>query len=77
MVFARDDSFFNEQFREDNDERNDRLRLKREAALRRRRPAGECAYCDRDGDDPMMPRHTASERCESGKRPHCTCDTCF
>lgn len=23
------------------------------------------------------PKHKASERCESGKRPHCTCDTCF
>lgn len=43
----------------------------------RRRSHGECAYCDNWGDDPMMPRHAASERCESGKRPHCTCDTCF
>lgn len=43
----------------------------------RRRPKGECAYCDQYGDDPMMPRHNASERCESGKHPHCTCDTCF
>ena len=43
----------------------------------RRVPLGECAYCDKWGDDPMMPRHSASERCESGKRPHCTCDTCF
>lgn len=23
------------------------------------------------------PRYNPSERCESGKRPHCTCDTCF
>ena len=23
------------------------------------------------------PDHAASERCRSGKRPHCTCDTCF
>jgi cytosine/adenosine deaminase-related metal-dependent hydrolase len=23
------------------------------------------------------PRHTASRRCESGKRAHCTCDVCF
>ena len=22
-------------------------------------------------------RHDASDRCESGKHPHCTCDTCF
>ena len=25
----------------------------------------------------FAPRHGASARCESGKRPHCTCDTCF
>ncbi len=49
----------------------------KQAQLRRRRPFGECPYCDKFGDEPMMPRHTASELCESGKRPHCTCDTCF
>ena len=30
--------------------------------------------------DPLKvfgPHHKASARCESGKRPHCTCDTCF
>jgi len=43
----------------------------------RRRVPGECSYCDKWGDDPMMPSHTASARCESGRRPHCTCDTCF
>lgn len=26
---------------------------------------------------PMAPRHRASALCESGKRPHCTCNTCF
>lgn len=26
---------------------------------------------------PFMPSHKASSRCESGKRSHCTCDTCF
>lgn len=25
----------------------------------------------------FAPRHKASVRCESGKTPHCTCDTCF
>ena len=25
----------------------------------------------------FAPRHQASRRCESGKRAHCTCDTCF
>ena len=43
----------------------------------RRMPVGQCSYCDQYGDDPMMPSHTPSSRCESGKRPHCTCDTCF
>ena len=26
---------------------------------------------------PFGPRREPSERCESGKRPYCTCDTCF
>lgn len=26
---------------------------------------------------PCGPRRTPSPRCESGKRPYCTCDTCF
>ena len=25
----------------------------------------------------FAPSHKASNRCESGKRPHCTCDVCF
>lgn len=27
--------------------------------------------------DSMLPSHSASSRCESGGRNHCTCDTCF
>lgn len=26
---------------------------------------------------PFAPSHQASSNCESGQRPHCTCDTCF
>ena len=26
---------------------------------------------------PFAPRHKPSYKCESGKRPHCTCDVCF
>lgn len=26
---------------------------------------------------PFAPPHKPSERCRSGKHPHCTCDTCF
>ena len=44
---------------------------------RYRRPPGECAYCDAHRNDSMMPSHTASARCESGKHAHCTCDVCF
>lgn len=47
------------------------------ARERYRLPNGQCKYCDEHRDDQMMPSHTASSRCESGKRPHCTCDTCF
>jgi hypothetical protein len=25
----------------------------------------------------FAPGHKPSARCESGQRPHCTCDTCF
>jgi hypothetical protein len=38
---------------------------------------GTCRYCDQCRTDPMMPYHEASDRCESGKHNHCTCDTCF
>lgn len=47
------------------------------ARLRYRRPPGECPTCDALRNDRMMPSHTAREGCESGKRPHCTCDVCF
>jgi hypothetical protein len=43
-----------------------------------------CTTCDeyrehfeRTGSWPSGPRHDAMERCESGKHPHCTCETCF
>jgi len=26
---------------------------------------------------PFAPSHQPSRNCESGKRPHCTCDVCF
>lgn len=47
-------------------------------------PAGDiyvvgCAYCEREREAGVtfFPRHVPSVRCQSGKRPHCTCDTCF
>ena len=38
-----------------------------------------CLGCAEQYANPnaMAPSHKASERCESGKRPHCTCDVCF
>jgi hypothetical protein len=36
-----------------------------------------CPTCQRTKPGEMAPRHDASPRCESGRRPHCTCDTCF
>jgi hypothetical protein len=42
-------------------------------------PEGECAYCDRLRAERSTyhPNHNASPRCQSGRRDHCTCDTCF
>ncbi len=37
----------------------------------------DCAQCERQGKGAFAPSHDASGRCESGKRPHCTCDRCF
>ena len=46
--------------------------------IRRRHklPSGQCKSCDRETSD-FHPPHDASPRCESGKRSHCSCDTCF
>jgi hypothetical protein len=61
----------------------------REEQLRRWEREGmldpECAFCQREvyaatdkmPEDVFAPRHKALETCRSGRRPHCTCDTCF
>ena len=38
-----------------------------------------CAYCEREKANgcTFFPPHNASARCRSGRRAHCTCDTCF
>lgn len=36
-----------------------------------------CAACQRIKAEGFGPPHTASRRCESGKRAHCSCDICF
>ena len=47
-----------------------------EHGLKNRREEG-CAYCETHKNDHMMPPHKASDHCESGKHPHCTCDICY
>lgn len=39
----------------------------------------DCGYCERQRDkqETFFPSHWASDRCESGKRNHCSCDACF
>jgi hypothetical protein len=44
---------------------------------RSRAAPGECRTCDEHRADPMLPPHDASPACVSGRRPHCTCDTCY
>lgn len=34
-------------------------------------------FYDHPTVNPFAPAHKPSPRCESGKHPHCTCDTCF
>ena len=38
-----------------------------------------CKFCDdRKAEGcTFFPPHNASPQCESGRRNHCTCDTCF
>jgi hypothetical protein len=51
--------------------------MRRPSSKRRHKlPTGECAFCDGEKGD-FHPPHDASPHCESGKRSHCSCDTCF
>lgn len=38
-----------------------------------------CVTCDEDRAKGswFFPAHYASSRCQSGRHPHCTCDTCW
>lgn len=41
---------------------------------------GECQAHLYPAEDPrrvFYPNHRALSSCQSGKRPHCTCDACF
>jgi hypothetical protein len=47
-------------------------------ARRRQYRVEGCSTCARDPEgNQIMPPHDASNRCESGRRSHCSCDTCF
>lgn len=35
------------------------------------------AYFMERGSTPFQPSHEPGYSCRSGKRPHCTCDSCF
>lgn len=41
----------------------------------RRKNVVGCTICDEPGT--LKPPHTASVRCQSGGRNHCSCDICF
>lgn len=66
---------------------DDRVYAEKQEQIKRMEATGaidpDCDYCRHEfyaRDNPVhvfAPRHTASSRCESGRRSHCTCDTCF
>lgn len=55
------------------------IRMRRPDPPPRRRIVTEqaCRTCAELAQGGFGPSHDASPRCESGKRPHCTCDICF
>ena len=62
------------------------LRMRSELELDRAEQEGEivadCPGCRAfyEAEDPRevcTPRHRASRRCQSGRRAHCSCETCF
>lgn len=62
------------------DPREDFLKQRnREEDMRLKGYLPGCLACEERYDDPEHrgPKHYASSGCESGKKPHCTCDTCF
>jgi hypothetical protein len=36
-----------------------------------------CSYCEDYPEGTFAPSHWPSTMCQSGARPHCTCDACF
>lgn len=37
----------------------------------------DCAGCAGNAPGGFFPPHTATDRCQSGRHNHCTCDSCF
>lgn len=56
---------------------NEKEVVRHQHATGYRMAPGVCRYCDERRNDNMMPPHTASPGCESGKANHCTCDACY
>lgn len=79
-ILDNDEEFFETQqeaetrLEQMRDERHARASFKGKLKHRTR---PNCEFCRRYGHESNMPSHDASDRCESGKRPHCTCDRCF
>jgi len=42
-------------------------------------PRGDCPTCDRqrETESTFFPSHDAMEHCRSGRRNHCSCNSCF
>lgn len=60
-----------------NDEGWDRIHSTKEPVRKRIVMEEGCATCAELARGSFGPSHDPSPRCESGKRPHCTCDICF
>lgn len=52
-----------------------RFMIAREQRWQRRDRITDCITCM--VADSMTPMHDPSPSCQSGSRPHCTCDTCY
>jgi len=53
------------------------LRMERMGSLVRDCPGCAERWAAADPTSVMGPSHEASRHCESGGRPHCSCDACF
>jgi len=54
-----------------------RLTAKEAVDKARQDEIANCEYCKKIAASGFGPSHFASANCQSGRRNHCTCDTCF